>query len=64
MWKTKNMNADFQDEAAAQLISSDLNDLAVAANNLTHNVIILLGVSGSGFSVLQFIAFVAAMYVI
>jgi len=49
------MRTDFQDEAAAQLITSDLT---VAANNLAHHV------SGSGFSVLQFIAYIVAMYVI
>jgi hypothetical protein len=61
MWKTKNylaMRTDFQDEAAAQLITSDLTDLAVAANNLAHHV------SGSGISVLRIIASIAAMYVI
>lgn len=53
------MRIDFEDEAAAQLITSDLTDLALAANNF-----ILLGVSGSGISVLQLIASIAAMYVI
>lgn len=68
MWKTKNylaMRTDFQDEATAKLITSDLNDLAVAADNLTHHVIIMmLDVSGSGISILQFIASISAMYVI
>ncbi|XP_058761416.1 cold-regulated 413 plasma membrane protein 1-like [Vicia villosa] len=67
MWKTKNylaMRTDFQDEATAKLITSDLNDLAVAADNLTQHVIIMLGVSGSGISVLQFIASISAIYLL
>ncbi|KEH40768.1 putative cold-regulated 413 protein [Medicago truncatula] len=53
------MRIDFEDEAAAQLITSDLTDLALAANNF-----ILLGVSGSGISVLQLIASIAAIYLL
>ncbi|MCI56560.1 hypothetical protein A2U01_0077811, partial [Trifolium medium] len=47
MWKTKNylaMRTDFEDEAAAKLIISDLSDIAVAVNNLAHHIIIMLGV--------------------
>ncbi|RHN78174.1 putative cold-regulated 413 protein [Medicago truncatula] len=39
-------------------ITSALTDLAVAANNLAHHV------SGSGFSVLQFIAYIVAIYLL
>ncbi|MCI33225.1 cold acclimation protein WCOR413, partial [Trifolium medium] len=63
MWKTKSylaMRTDFEDEAAAQLIISDLSDIAVAVNNLAHHIIIMLGVSGFGISVLQIIASIAA----
>ncbi|PNX87284.1 putative COR413-PM2, partial [Trifolium pratense] len=63
MWKTKSylaMKTDFEEKAAAQLIISDLSDIAVAVNNLAHHIIIIIGVSDFGISVLQIIASIAA----
>ncbi|RDX76979.1 Cold-regulated 413 plasma membrane protein 4, partial [Mucuna pruriens] len=53
------MRTDFKEEAA-QSINSDLRDLNEAANKLAQHVI-MLGISGSGVSLLQFIASIAAM---
>ncbi|CAJ2674236.1 unnamed protein product [Trifolium pratense] len=67
MWKTKSylaMKTDFEEKAAAQLIISDLSDIAVAVNNLAHHIIIIFGVSDFGISVLQIIASIAAIYLL
>lgn len=58
MWK----RMDFQEEAA-QLISSDLREISVAANKLAQHAIKLGGL-GIGVSIFGLIAAIAAMYVL
>ncbi|KAL1292312.1 hypothetical protein HN51_060782 [Arachis hypogaea] len=68
MWKRNKksylaMRREFEDEAA-ELIGSDLRDLAFAANKLAKNAVKLAAVSGAGVTVLESVASIAAIYLL
>ncbi|MED6197888.1 hypothetical protein PIB30_061106 [Stylosanthes scabra] len=64
LWKgIKASSMAFQDEAAAQLLSSDLNELSLAAHKLAHHALKLGGI-GFGASLFGLIAAIAAIYLL